>query len=171
VPPNVAYPTDSGLLAKAVPRIGVTVRRIRAAGGATRTRVRDRAWSAARAHAIGAKLRTRSAAGREQAQAAVQRVTGERADLASRAAAEADTSPPAGYSPGVASHGSRSPCQPAFTNPESHPCPEQTPRRISGLSAAQWLGTFSATPLQTASSVLRWAAGTTRPYERAPDAP
>jgi IS5 family transposase len=91
VPANVAYPTDSGLLAKAVRRIGATVRRIRAAGGATRTRVRDRGRSAgAKAHAIGAKLRSRSAVGRDQAQAAVQRVTGELADLATRAARDAE---------------------------------------------------------------------------------
>ena len=37
VPSNVAYPTDAGLLAKAVGRIAATGRRIRAAGGATRT--------------------------------------------------------------------------------------------------------------------------------------
>lgn len=41
VPANVAYPTDSGLLARAVRRIAATGERIRAAGGATRTRVRD----------------------------------------------------------------------------------------------------------------------------------
>jgi IS5 family transposase len=91
VPANVAYPTDSGLLAKAVRRIGATVRRIRAAGGATRTRVRDRGRSAgAKAHAIGAKLRTRSAAGREEAQAGIQRVTGELAELAARAVRDAE---------------------------------------------------------------------------------
>jgi len=67
------------------------VRRIRAAGGATRTRVRDRGRSAgAKAHAIGAKLRSRSAVGRDQAQAVVHRVTGELADLASRAARDAE---------------------------------------------------------------------------------
>lgn len=37
VPANVAYPTDSGLLARAVKRIAVTGRRIQAAGGAVRT--------------------------------------------------------------------------------------------------------------------------------------
>jgi IS5 family transposase len=69
---NVAYPTDSGLLAKAVRRIGAAVQRIHAAGGAVRTRVRDRSRAAGkRAHAIGAKLRTRSAAGRAEAQATV----------------------------------------------------------------------------------------------------
>jgi IS5 family transposase len=36
---DVAYPTDSGLLAKAVRRIAVAGRRIQAAGGATRTRL------------------------------------------------------------------------------------------------------------------------------------
>ncbi|AGP63665.1 transposase [Mycobacterium intracellulare subsp. yongonense 05-1390] len=38
VPANVAYPTDSGLLAKAVRRIAATGQRIQAAGGAVRTR-------------------------------------------------------------------------------------------------------------------------------------
>src|SRR5664280_1794871 len=46
VPANVAYPTDSGLLAKAVRRIGANVTRIQAAGGAVRTKVRDRSRSA-----------------------------------------------------------------------------------------------------------------------------
>jgi IS5 family transposase len=36
VPSNVAYPTDSGLLAKAITRIAATTRRIHAAGGAAR---------------------------------------------------------------------------------------------------------------------------------------
>ena len=42
----VAYPTDSGLLAKAVGTMARTVTGIKAAGGATRTRVRDRRRSA-----------------------------------------------------------------------------------------------------------------------------
>ena len=77
VPSNVSYPTDSGLLAKAIGRIAATQRRIQAAGGATRTAVRNRSRSAGkRAHAIGAKLRSRSAAGRDEALAAVRRTTG-----------------------------------------------------------------------------------------------
>ena len=60
VPANVAYPTDSGLLAKAVKRIANAGRRIQAAGGAVRTRVRDRSRAAGRrAHDLNAKLRTR----------------------------------------------------------------------------------------------------------------
>ena len=56
VPANVAYPTDSGLLGKAVRRIAVTGERIRAAGGAVRTRLRDRSRAAGkRAHAIASK--------------------------------------------------------------------------------------------------------------------
>src|SRR5258706_262388 len=43
---NVEYPTDSGLLAGAVARIGKLIRRIKAAGGATRTTFRDRSRSA-----------------------------------------------------------------------------------------------------------------------------
>ena len=91
VPANVSYPTDSGLLAKAVRRIAATGRRVQAAGGATRTRVTDRSRSAGkRAHAIAAKLGLRGAQRREEAQATVLRVTGELAGLAERAAAETE---------------------------------------------------------------------------------
>jgi transposase, IS5 family len=90
VPANVSYPTDSSLLAKAVRRIAVTGRRIQAAGGAIRTKVRDRSRSAGkRAHEIGSKLKLRTAAGRDEAQTAVRRVTGELVDLAETAAADA----------------------------------------------------------------------------------
>ena len=91
VPANVAYPTDSGLLAKSVRRMAATGRRIRAAGGATRTPLRDRSRAAgSRAHAIAAKLRLRGAQQRDEAQATVRRVTGELAELAERAAADAE---------------------------------------------------------------------------------
>lgn len=87
----VAYPTDSGLLAKAVGGIAGTVKRIQAAGGATRTRVRDRSRSAGqRARAIAAKLRLRGAAAREEGQAAVLRITGQLADVAEAAMTDAD---------------------------------------------------------------------------------
>jgi transposase, IS5 family len=90
VPANVAYPTDSGLLARAVRRIAVTGRRVQAAGGARRTRVRDRSRAAGRrAHAIAAKLRSRAAQARDEKQAVVARVTGELAGLAERAATDA----------------------------------------------------------------------------------
>src|ERR1700730_8330416 len=45
---DVAYPADSGLLARAVGKMARTVRRVQAAGGATRTRARDRRRGAAR---------------------------------------------------------------------------------------------------------------------------
>jgi IS5 family transposase len=91
VPADVAYPTDSGLLAKAIGRIAAAGRRVQAAGGATRTKVRDRSRSAgARARAIGAKLRLRIAQGRDEAQAVVRRITGELAGLAELAAADAE---------------------------------------------------------------------------------
>lgn len=87
----VAYPTDSGLLAKAVGGIASTVKRIQAAGGAVRTRVRDRSRSAGqRARAIAAKLRLRGAAAHEEGQAAVLRITGQLADIAEAAMADAD---------------------------------------------------------------------------------
>ncbi len=91
VPANVAYPTDSGLLAKAVRRIAATSRRIQAAGGAVCTGVRGRSRAAGkRAHAVAAKLRSRAALGRDEATAAVLKSTGELAGLAQRAARDAE---------------------------------------------------------------------------------
>ena len=91
VPANVAYPTDSGLLGKAVRRIAATGERIRAAGGAVRTRLRDRSRAAGkRAHAIASKLRSRAALGREEAKAAVLTSTGELAELAETAVRDAE---------------------------------------------------------------------------------
>ena len=86
----VAYPTDSGLLAKAVGGIAGTIRRIQAAGGATRTQARDRSRSAGqRARSIAAKLRLRGVVAREEGQAAVLRITGQLADIAEAAMADA----------------------------------------------------------------------------------
>ena len=86
----VAYPTDSGLLAKAVGGIAKTVKRIQAAGGARRTRVRDRSRSAGQsARSIAAKLRLLGAAAREEGQAAVLRITAELAGIADAALADA----------------------------------------------------------------------------------
>lgn len=87
---NVSYPTDLGLLAKAMRRIAATGKRIQAAGGAVRTRVGDRSRAAGRrAHAVAAKLRSRAELGRDEARAAVLRFTGELAELAQAAAQEA----------------------------------------------------------------------------------
>ena len=87
---DVGYPTDSGLLAKAVGSMARTVERIKAAGGAPRTRMRDRRRSAGRrARAIASKLRLRGQQQRDQAQAAVRRITGELAGIAERAIGEA----------------------------------------------------------------------------------
>jgi IS5 family transposase len=57
---NVSFPTDSGLLAKAVNRIAATVGGSAPRGGATPTKVRDRSRAAGRRpHELNAKLRTR----------------------------------------------------------------------------------------------------------------
>ena len=91
VPANVAYPTDSGLLAKAIRRIGTTGQRIHAAGGGVRTRLRDRSRAAgSRAHGIAAKLRSRAQLGRDQVKDNVQRITGELADIAQATARDAE---------------------------------------------------------------------------------
>jgi IS5 family transposase len=90
VPANVCYPTDSGLLAKAIRRIAVTGQRIHAAGGGVRTKLRDRSRAAGkRAHGIAAKLRSRSQLGRDQVKDGVARITGELADVAQATAREA----------------------------------------------------------------------------------
>ena len=87
---DVAYPTDSGLLAKAIGQIARTMKRIKAAGGATRTDSRDRRRAAGRrARAIAGKLKLRGAQARDETQATVQRITGELADLAQTAMREA----------------------------------------------------------------------------------
>jgi transposase, IS5 family len=87
---NVAYPTDSGLLAKAVGKLVRAARRVQAAGGATGTVMRDRRVAAARrVRQIAARLRTRGKLSREENSAAIAKVTGELAGLAEKAAAEA----------------------------------------------------------------------------------
>jgi transposase, IS5 family len=64
---------------------------VQAAGGATRTKLRDCSRSAGRrAREIGAKLRLRAAQTRDEAQAVVRRITGELAGLAEKAAADAE---------------------------------------------------------------------------------
>jgi IS5 family transposase len=87
---NVAYPTDSGLLAKAVGKLVRAARRVQAAGGATGTVMTDRRRAAARrVREIASKLRARGKLSREETTQAICRVTGELADLAQKAAAEA----------------------------------------------------------------------------------
>jgi transposase, IS5 family len=83
---NICYPTDAGLLARAIGKLQATIGRIQATGGASRTRVRDRRRAARRrAHQLAKTLRGRS----EQAKQAVLRTTGELADLATQAVGDA----------------------------------------------------------------------------------
>lgn len=92
IPGAVAYPTDSGLLAKAIGSIARTVARIKAAGGATRTVARDRRRSAGRAaRSIASKLKLRGEQQRDAAQDAVRRITGELAGIAERTMRDAAT--------------------------------------------------------------------------------
>ncbi len=86
----VAYPTDSGLLAKAIGSMARSVARIKAAGGASGTASRDRRRSAGRrARSIAAKLKLRGEQQRDAAQAAVRRITGELAGITEAAMREA----------------------------------------------------------------------------------
>ena len=87
---DVGYPTDTGLLAKAVGSMARTVERIKAEGAATRTRARDRRRSVGRrARAIASKLRLRGAQQRDQAQAFVRRITVELAGIAEQTLTQA----------------------------------------------------------------------------------
>ena len=84
---NVAYPTDAGLLAKAVGKLVRAARRVQAAGGATGTAMRDRRRAAGRrAREMAATMRARAQLGPEEGTAAIGRTTG---DLAETAAAQA----------------------------------------------------------------------------------
>jgi IS5 family transposase len=90
IPANVSYPTDSGLLAKAVGKLVRTARRVQAAGGAPCTVVTDRRRAAARrVREIASKLRIRGKLSREESTQMIHRVTGELAGLAGKTAAEA----------------------------------------------------------------------------------
>ena len=84
---NVAYPTDSGLLAKGVTKMARTARRLQALGLARRTKLVDRTRSVrARARSIGANLRRRN----DDRLAEVKRINGELAGIAERVARQAD---------------------------------------------------------------------------------
>jgi IS5 family transposase len=83
---NVAYPTDSGLLARGVAKMARLTRRLRGFGLARRTRFRDRTRSMRRrAHSIGAWLRRRT----ESAKDEVYAITGEMVDRAEAAVVDA----------------------------------------------------------------------------------
>ena len=87
---NVVYPTDAGLLAKAVGKLVRAARRVQAAGGATGTVMTDRRRAAGRrAREMAATMRTRAKLGREESSRAIGRMTGDLADLAETAAAQA----------------------------------------------------------------------------------
>ncbi len=87
---NVVYPTDSGLLARAVGKLVRAARRVQAAGGATGTKMTDRRRAAARrVREIASKLHSRGKLSREETTQAICRVTGELAILAEKTAAEA----------------------------------------------------------------------------------
>ena len=86
VPANVAYPTDSGLLVRAIALIVALVARVHAAGAASRTAVRDRRRAAGRrARSISAHLKLRN----DEAKARVLAITGELAELTETTVAEA----------------------------------------------------------------------------------
>ena len=83
---NVAYPTDSGLLAKGVARIAALAEKLKAAGLAKRTRFRDRTRSVRRrAHDVAVWLRRRNDDAKEEVLA----ITGELAAIAVATVGEA----------------------------------------------------------------------------------
>jgi IS5 family transposase len=83
---NVAYPTDSGLLAKGVAKMAALTAKLKAAGLAKRTTFRDRTRSVRRrAHDVAAWLRRRN----DDARAEVLVITGELATIAAATVEEA----------------------------------------------------------------------------------
>jgi len=87
---NVAYPTDTGLLAKAVGKLVRAARRVRAAGGAPCTPMTDRRRAAGRRmRQVAGALRTRGKLAREESTRAMARATRELASLAEKTAAQA----------------------------------------------------------------------------------
>ena len=83
---NVAYPTDSGLLAKGVARMARIVRGLKADGLATRTKTRDRTRTVnSKARDLAANLKKRT----EEAKDAVKALNLELAGIAERAITEA----------------------------------------------------------------------------------
>lgn len=84
---NVAYPSDSSLLAKGVVRMVTTAKKLQASGFATRTRMSNRIRSALRrARSINANLHRRS----DERLAEVHRINTELVAIARRVAAEAE---------------------------------------------------------------------------------
>jgi transposase, IS5 family len=87
---NVAYPTDCGLLAKAVGKLVRAARRVQAAGGAAGTVMRDRRRAAGRrVRQVAISLRSRGKLATQERSALISRVTGELAGLAETTAAQA----------------------------------------------------------------------------------
>jgi IS5 family transposase len=87
---NVVYPTDAGLLAKAVSKLVRAARRVKAAGGAAGTVMTDRRRAAGRrAREMAATMRIRAKLGRDESSRVMGRMTGDLADLAETAAAQA----------------------------------------------------------------------------------
>jgi IS5 family transposase len=85
---NVAYPSDSSLLAKGVAKMAKAAKKLKAMGLATRTRLADRTRTVrSRARSINANLRRRN----DDKIAEVKRINGELAVIAERVARQADT--------------------------------------------------------------------------------
>ena len=90
VPANVAYPTGSGLLARAVGKLVRATRRVQAAGGAAGTVMTDRRRAAARrVREIASKLRSRAKLAADERSRVIARVTGELAGLSEKTAVQA----------------------------------------------------------------------------------
>jgi transposase, IS5 family len=87
---NMPYPTDAGLLAKAVGKLVRAARRVKAAGGGAGTVMTGRRRAAGRrARAMAATMRARARLGRDETSRATGRATGDLAGLAVKAAAQA----------------------------------------------------------------------------------
>jgi transposase, IS5 family len=83
---NVAYPSDSGLLAKGVAKMATIAKKLKSMGFAIRTRITDRTRTVrSRARSINANLKRRN----DDARVEVRRINHELADIADRAVRQA----------------------------------------------------------------------------------
>jgi transposase, IS5 family len=91
---NIDYPTDLGLLAKSVRRIGRIVARVKADGAATRTRCPDHSRAASRgARQIASKLRLRGSQAKDEAKRLGAKATAAVARLAQTSTRDAEAVP------------------------------------------------------------------------------
>jgi hypothetical protein len=153
VPANIAYPTDSGLLAKGVAKLARSVSALKSLGFATRASFRDRTRAVRRrAHSIGAWLRRRTDEAREE----VLKITGELAGIAEVTVADA-LAVARNAKRSIAQAGKSAPGKAALWSPRSNRRPSSWSR--SSPRAGPGRRTSGASPMGSSSGAQGEASG------------